>query len=96
MNKNIKSTNMHIRVNPDVKEKAMIVLDDMGVSISDLFNMLLNQVALQHKIPFEIVDSKYVCAYGYLHDYSNISPSPEEEYSKPFDNFEDLWEALEI
>lgn len=93
MSKNI---SMHIRVNPDVKEKAMTVLDDIGISVSDLFNMLLNQVALQHKVPFELVDSKYVCAYGYLHDYSNISPSPEEEYSEPFDNLEDLWEALEI
>ena len=80
MDKNIKSSSMHIRVNPEVKEKAMLVLDDMGVSVSELFNMLLNQVALQHKIPFEIVDSKYVCAYGYTHDYSKISPSLEEEY----------------
>jgi addiction module RelB/DinJ family antitoxin len=96
MKENIKSTNMHIRVNPDVKEKAMIVLNDMGISMSDLFNMLLNQVAIQHKIPFDIIDSKYVCTYGYLHDYSNISPSPEEEYSAPFDNLDDLWRALEI
>ena len=96
MNKNIKSSSMHIRVNPDVKEKAMFVLDEIGISVSDLFNMVLNQVAIQHKIPFEMVDSKYVCAYGYLHDYSKISPSSEEEYSEPFNNFEDLWEALEI
>ena len=96
MNKTTKSTSMHIRVNPDVKEKAMAVLDEIGISASDLFNMLLNQVALQHKVPFELVDSKYVCAYGYLHDYSKISPSDEEEYIGPFNSLEDLWEALEI
>jgi hypothetical protein len=48
------------------------------------------------RIPFEIVDSKYVCAYGHLHDYSKISPSPEEDYSEPFENLDDLWKALEI
>ena len=79
MNKNVKSINMHIRVNPDTKERAVSVLNDIGVSVSDLFNMLLNQVAIQHRIPFEMVDSKYICAYGYKHDYSNIEPSNESE-----------------
>ena len=93
MDKNTKSSSMHIRVNPDVKARAMSVLDDIGVSASELFNMLLNQVAIQHKIPFDIVDSKYVCAYGYLHDYSNISPSPEEEYHH-FETWEEAKEWL--
>jgi len=93
MNKNTKSINMHIRVNPNVKERAMNVLDDIGISASDLFNMLLHQVAIQHKIPFEIVDSKYVCSYGYLHDYSNIFPSPEEEYHN-FKTWKDAKEWL--
>ena len=44
----------------------------------------------------EIVDNTYVCAYGYLHDYSKTSPSPEEEYGEPFNNLEDFWEALKI
>ena len=93
---NTKPANMHIRVNPEVKETAMLVLSEMGISLSDVFNMLLNQIAIQHRIPFEIVDSKYVCAYGHLHDYSKISPSSEEDYSEPFDNLDDFWKALEI
>ena len=93
VNKNIKSANMHIRVNPETKEKAMNVLNDMGISISDLFNMLLSQVAIQHKIPFEIVDSKYVCAYGFKHDYSEIMPSDENEYTT-FDSWKDTKEWL--
>ena len=84
---------MHIRVNPDTKERAMEVLSDMGISVSDLFNMLLNQVAIQHKIPFEMVDSKYICAYGYKHDYSNIKPSDESEY-ETFDSWKDAKEWL--
>ncbi|MCL2053578.1 MAG: type II toxin-antitoxin system RelB/DinJ family antitoxin [Oscillospiraceae bacterium] len=80
MKKTVKSASMHIRVCPDVKEKAMCVLNEIGISASDLFNMLLSQVAIQHKVPFELVDSQYVCAYGHLHDYSNIPPPKEEEY----------------
>ena len=94
--KETKSTNMNIKVNPDVKERALIVLNDMGVSLYDLFNMLLNQIAIQHKIPFDLVDSKYVCPYWHLHDYSNISPSDESEFVGSFNNLDDLWESLEI
>ena len=76
--KNTKSSSMHIRVNPETKAKAMEVLDELGISISELFNMLLNQVAIQHRIPFDLVTQKYICAYGYLHDYSNL-PGPEDD-----------------
>jgi len=93
VNENIKSANMHVRVNPDVKDKAMAVLNDMGISISELFNMLLNQVAIQHKIPFEIVDAKYICNCGYPHDYSKIMPSPDDEY-QTFDTWAEAKEWL--
>ena len=93
MKETTKSANMHVRVNPEVKERAMLVLEDMGVSLSDLFNLLLNQVAIQHRIPFEIVDNSYVCAYGYKHDYSKTPP--EGEYSEPFGKLGDLWRTLD-
>jgi len=96
MKADTKSTSIHIRINPQVKEKAAPVLKDIGISYSDLFIMLLNQVAIQHRIPFELVDSHYVCSRGNLHDYSKISPSDESEYSKAFDNLDDLWAELEI
>jgi len=30
----------------------------------------------------EPADEKYICDFGYLHDYSKISPPTKEEYSK--------------
>ena len=83
MKSSTKSANMHIRVNPEVRDRAMAVLSEIGMSTSDLFNLLLNQVAIQHKIPFELVDSMYYRA----HDYSKIAPSAEDEY-----NTIDTWE----
>jgi len=93
MKASTKSASMHIRVNPEVKKRAAPVLDEIGISMSDLFNMLLNQVAIQHRIPFEIVDSKHVCAHGYLHDYAGISPSDEAEY-QTFNNWKEAKEWL--
>ena len=85
MENRTKSANMHIRVNPDVKDKAMIVLSEIGISASDLFNMLLNQVAIQHRIPFELADSIYF--------QTKTSPSPEEEYHT-FDSWQEAKERL--
>ena len=80
MEKKARTTNMHIRVNPEIKEKAMEILDDIGISASDIFNMLLHQITIQQKVPFELVSNKYICSYGYQHDYSDIQPPDEEEY----------------
>ena len=88
MSQNAKTASMRIRVDPDVKNRATEVLNEIGISASDLFNMLLNQVALQHKVPFELVDSKYICAYGHLHDYSKLTP-PDDEELFTFDSWEE-------
>ena len=87
------STDVHINLNPEVKERAMIVLDEIGISPSDLFNMLLNQVAIQRRIPFEMVTAEYLCDYGYLHDYSKMLPAREDEYHS-FDSWEEAKEWL--
>lgn len=91
MNSATKSANMHIRVNPEVRDKAMSVLSEIGISASDLFNLLLNQVAIQHKIPFELVDSTHFHA----HDYSKMAPSPEDEYHT-FDSWKEAKEWLRV
>ena len=92
MEKNTKTASMHIRVNPEVKERAMHVLNEIGVSASDLFNMLLNQAAIQQRIPFDIVSSKYVCAHGFVHDYTE---SPVDEDTEEYRSFDDWKEAKE-
>ena len=74
MPNNTKSNTMHLRINPEIKAKALPVLDDIGMSIGDLFNLVLAQVANQHRIPFELFDSTYAV------DYSKIKPQPKSEY----------------
>ena len=54
-----KSSSIHIRVNEDIKNRAIPVLNDLSITLGDYVNLALSQLANQHKIPFEIVDSTY-------------------------------------
>ena len=54
-----KSSSIHIRVNEDVKKRALPVLNDLSITLGDYVNLALSQLANQHKVPFEIVDSTY-------------------------------------
>ena len=58
-----RTANVNIRVNPKVKEAAEAVLDEIGLNLSDVFNLLLNQIRLTRSIPFELqsdeIDPKF-------------------------------------
>ena len=42
------------RIDPTVKQKANLVLHDMGLTMSDAIRLFLCQVIAEQKIPFEI------------------------------------------
>ena len=50
----MRSSGIHIRVNPEIKEKVEPILAAIGLSFSDVFNLTLNQIYLKRKIPFEL------------------------------------------
>ena len=58
-----RTANVNIRVNPQVKADAEAVLDEIGLNLSDVFNMLLNQIRLTRCIPFKLqsdeIDPKF-------------------------------------
>lgn len=49
-----KSTSVLVRLEPQVKEDAEAVFDQMGLSMSTAINIFLKQVIRTNKIPFEI------------------------------------------
>ena len=53
-----RTANVNIRVNPKIKEDAEAVLDEIGLNLSDVFNLLLNQIRLTHTIPFPLHDQE--------------------------------------
>jgi len=92
MNKN---TTLNLRINSEVKEQAGIILDAMGLSFSDAFNLLLHQIRIQRGLPFEVV------AYNHnpkqeTFDFIERIENGEEKLAGPFSSKEELWKSLGI
>jgi len=49
-----KSTNLYIRVEPDVKENAETILTQLGIPMSNAVGMFLKQVILRRGMPFDV------------------------------------------
>ena len=49
-----KTTNLYIRLEPELKEQAELILGQLGIPVSNAVNMFLKQVVLQRGIPFDI------------------------------------------
>ena len=49
-----KSTNLYIRVEPDVKENAETILTQLGIPMSNAVGMFLKQVILKRGMPFDL------------------------------------------
>jgi addiction module antitoxin, RelB/DinJ family len=49
-----KTSNLYVRVEPDVKEEAEKVFDALGISMSNAIGIFLKQVVIKQAIPFEL------------------------------------------
>jgi addiction module RelB/DinJ family antitoxin len=63
-----RSSGMHIRVNPEVKASAEPILEAIGLSFSDVFNLTLRQIALKRRIPFDL-SSVQLTENGYTPEF---------------------------
>ncbi len=62
-----RTSNVFARVEPEVKEEAEKVLDQLGIPMSNAVGMFLRQVVLQNGIPFDVkLPKKAPLAYGSL------------------------------
>ena len=48
-----------VRVDEDVKQKAEIILDEIGINMTTLFNVCLKALVRERKIPFDLVSNEY-------------------------------------
>ncbi|MDR0221853.1 MAG: type II toxin-antitoxin system RelB/DinJ family antitoxin [Lachnospiraceae bacterium] len=92
MNKN---TTINLRVNAEVKEQAGMILDAMGLSFSDAFNLMLHQVRIQRGLPFEVIAYSNTPKSDTI-AFINRIESGAEELVGPFSSKEELWKSLEI
>lgn len=49
-----KTTSIYARVEPEIKEQAEIVLNKLGIPMSNAINIFLRQIVLQNGLPFEV------------------------------------------
>ena len=49
-----KTSNLYVRIEPDVKEQAELILDALGVAPSSAVNMFYKQIILHRGLPFEV------------------------------------------
>ena len=62
-----RTANVFARVEPELKEQAESVLDQLGIPMSNAVGMFLRQIVLQNGIPFEMKLPRTVpLAYGSL------------------------------
>lgn len=64
-----KTSSVFARVEPDIKEQAEQVLNELGIPMSNAIGLFLKQVVLQRGIPFEMkLPTKKPIASGSLSD----------------------------
>ena len=98
-----KTETLHIRVEPNVKQRAEETtysytkighidnLNDLGLSITEAINVFLNQVILNDGIPFEIRKPKYnKQTIQAIEDTKN-----GKNLSKTFDSIDEMFEELD-
>ena len=49
-----RTSNVYTRVDPDTKEQAELILNQLGIPMSNAIGMFLKQVVIQRGIPFEM------------------------------------------
>jgi len=49
-----KSSNLYVRIEPDLKEQAEKVFEGLGISMSNAVGLFLKQVVINQGIPFEL------------------------------------------
>ena len=62
-----RTSNVFARVEPDIKEQAEAILDQLGIPMSNAVGMFLRQIVMQRGIPFEMkLPATTPLAYGNL------------------------------
>ena len=49
-----RTSNIYVRVEPDIKEQAEVVLEKLGIPMSNAVSIFLRQVVMQNGLPFEV------------------------------------------
>lgn len=49
-----KTANLYVRIEPELKKQADLILDTLGISASSAINLFYKQIVLNNGLPFEV------------------------------------------
>lgn len=75
-----KTSNLYVRIEPDVKEQAEQILNALGVAPSSAVNMFYKQIILHGGLPFEVKIPEYVPLDVFSSADSEIDAALENGY----------------
>ena len=89
-----KTSSMHIRVEPKVKEKVEEILNKLGMTSTEAINIYLKQIILNSGIPFEIKMPQYSNEMIEAIEEAKEMEKHPEKYKK-YHSVDELMEELE-
>ena len=85
-----KTTNINIRIEPEIKTKVESLFSQFGITVSDAVNIFFRQSLMQGGLPFQVqipgYNAETLAAIEDVDNNRNMSPA--------FDNMEDLMRSL--
>ena len=90
-----KNTTINLRVDSEVKDQAGKILDAMGLTFSEAFNLMLHQIRIQRALPFEVTTYSHTPKPDTLAFIERIE-NGGEKLNGPFSSKEELWKSLGI
>ena len=85
-----------VRVDADTKNKAEMILDEIGINTTTLFNACLKALVREQKIPFALVSNEYAQKMPNDITLRAMYESENDINLRKFDNAEDLFKELAI
>ena len=83
----METTNINIRIDTVLKDKAQNTFEALGLDMSTAISMLLRKAIYQNEVPFEISVEKNSrhAAFGYLKGKINVP----DDFNEPLDDFKE-------
>lgn len=85
-----KTATIHVRMDEDVKNDAVEILNNLGISVADAITMYFKQVALKNGIPFELTADRQP-----RNNFERVSEYKQEDLKKVLnvipESVDELW-----
>lgn len=85
----MRTTQLNVRVDPEIKNKASMILKTIGMNTSEAINIFLRRIIMEHGIPFDmrIPNEETIQAMEDIEHNLNLTRC---------DSVEDMWEKIGV